>query len=214
MQKDKPDKASTYVKWRSIERYIGREISEHWKFHRQNYRVVEHLELNHWWRYLQSGGAPLVDMVLNTYIRDRLVDDRAFFAFSVNSLLYLRRKSCYRTSVLASFMIAFDTPVPWRWKNVQEDRSRKLFSQNRSLFLVYDLSRNIFPSFCSLSYLYLKILGRSSIAVIPCNYLIFEIERQIEREFLTNSIIVYPPLYSRVLLTAVKSSKEISLASI
>lgn len=150
-------------------------------------------------------------MVLNTYIRDRLVDDRAFFAFSVNSLLYLRRKSCYRTSVPASFMIAFDTPVPWRWKNVREDRSRKLFSQNRSLFLVYDLSRNIFPSFYPLSYLYLKMLGRSSIAVIPCNYLIFG---QIEREFLTNSIIVYPPLYSRVLLTAVKSSKEISLASI
>lgn len=126
-------------------------------------------------------------MVLNTYIRDRLVDDRAFFAFSVDSLLYLRRKSCYRTSVPASFMIAFDTPVPWRWKNAREDRSRKLLSQNRSLFLVYDLSRNIFPSFCPLSYLYSKILGRLSIAVIPCNYLIFS--KQIEREFLRNSII-------------------------
>lgn len=81
--------------------------------------------VNHWWPYLKRPHTTHGHGF--EHVRDRLVDDRAFFAFSVDSPLYLRRKSCYRTSVPASFMITSDTLVPWRWKNAHENWSRRAF---------------------------------------------------------------------------------------
>lgn len=82
---------------------------------------------------LLKAAAHHLDMVLNTYATDSWMIALSSLSHSVDSLLpspqplYLRRKSCYRTSVPTSFMTASDTLVPRRSKNAREDRSRENF---------------------------------------------------------------------------------------
>lgn len=106
--------------------------------------------VNHWWPYLKRPHTTHGHGF--EHVRDRLVDDRAFFAFSVDSPLYLRRKSCYRTSVPASFMITSDTLVPWRWKNAHENWSRRAFPIKfcRSFLTIHLLSSIVSSSFSPL----------------------------------------------------------------
>ena len=105
----------------------AREIRENREFHRReaSCRPASRGVVNHWWPYLKRPHTTHGHGF--EHVRDRLVDDRAFFALNVDSPLYLRRKSCYRTSAPASFMITSDTLVPWRWKNAHENWSRRAF---------------------------------------------------------------------------------------
>lgn len=104
----------------------AREIRENREFHRREASCRPASRgVNHWWPYLKRPHTTHGHGF--EHVRDRLVDDRAFFALNVDSPLYLRRKSCYRTSAPASFMITSDTLVPWRWKNAHENWSRRAF---------------------------------------------------------------------------------------
>lgn len=83
------------------------------------------------------------DMVLSTYVRERHVDDRASFAFSPDSPLYLRPEtSLPNIGPCIFYGQPPDTPVPWRSKNAGQesfpDKITLLVADSLARFILED----------------------------------------------------------------------------